>query len=172
MTQMAYRIRRAFLLPFGLDVFLIFLLLALSFSGGGTFFQSAALVALFLVSLAAFLELSSRFVAVSAQGLTVKKFLRTKELSWEDIIHVGGLTLRSKVYLLLTTVKGFYIFSNTYDGLPGLARDILGNIDSEKVDQEVRDEMENPTRRMADIVSAWIAACVIIFVVIVRFISQ
>ena len=161
MGQRMYTIRRAFLIPFTLVVFLLFFLLLISMFFRGTLAEAIFLAVIFLISFLIFLEAKSRMVNVGDQGIRLKKFMRIKEVSWEDISYVGALTIRSKVYLLLTTVKGFLILSNAYEEFPGLVRDIVQHVSAERVEQEVRAQMERPVTNWGNVIAAWIATAVI-----------
>ena len=61
-----------------------------------------------------------------------------RAFSWEEITRVGCLTLHRKVYLLLTTVKGFFIVSNAYGEFPTLVEEIVAHVDPERVEEDVR----------------------------------
>ncbi|MEQ8162233.1 MAG: PH domain-containing protein, partial [Smithellaceae bacterium] len=70
---------------------------------------------LFLTSLLACVDLVKRKITVSDQGLKIKNVFRSKEFGWQDITHLAVVVLKKKVYFLLTTTKGFYIFSNLFE---------------------------------------------------------
>ncbi|HUL00072.1 MAG TPA: hypothetical protein VLX29_04375 [Nitrospirota bacterium] len=102
----------------------------------------------------------------------VRKFLRNNEFRWQDITYVGALILRKRVYLLLTTVKGFYILSNTYEKFSTLIRDVADHMDEEKVEEEVRKQIEQPVKNISDIVMTWFTALVLIGIIIIKLFSS
>jgi len=102
----------------------------------------------------------------------IRKLMRKKELRWEDITHIGALILRKRVYLLLTTVKGFYILSNAYEKFSTLVGDLVGRMDNEKVDEEVKRQMEHPARNLSDIVMTWFTAMVLAGIIIIKLFAS
>jgi hypothetical protein len=108
-------------------------------------------------------------VTVTDEGVTLRKLFRKKELTWGDITHVGHLILRKKVYILLTTVKGFQIVSNAYENFSGLVKDFCDHVDKEQVEEGLRGQIENPIRDSANIVATWIAALVMLGIIVTKF---
>jgi hypothetical protein len=111
-------------------------------------------------------------VRTGDQGIMIRKFMRKKELCWEDITHIGALILRKRVYILLTTVKGFYILSNAYEKFSSLAGDLVAHMDNEKVEEEVRRQMEHPAKNMSDIIMTWITAVVLAGIIIIKLFTS
>jgi hypothetical protein len=172
MYQNIYKIRRSFLIPFTVDFILLFFLLLLSYFLKGPHLEKIALTGIFISVLCVFFESLSRKVLTGDQGIMIRKFLRNKELRWEDITHVGALTLRKRVYLLLTTVKGFYIISNTYEKFSSLVRDVADHMDEEKMEEEVRKQIEHPVKNISDIVMTWFTASVLVGIIIIKLFSS
>lgn len=158
-------------MPFSIDFFLLLFLLTLSFYQGGSHLEKIALTVIYIPVLCVFFESLSRKVLTGDRGIIIRKFLRNKELRWEDITHVGALILRKRVYLLLTTVKGFYILSNAYEKFSTLVRDIADHMDKEKVEEEVRKQIENPVKNISDIIMTWFTALVLIGIITVKLFS-
>jgi hypothetical protein len=168
MYQNIYRIKRSFVIPFSIDVFLLFLLLLLSLFLKGSSLEKNVLIIIFIPVLYVYIETLYRKVQTGDQGIIIRKVLRKKELPWENITHVGALILRKKVYLLLTTVKGFYILSNAYEKYSSLIDDIIIHIDKEKVEEEVRKQLEHPVKNISDIVMAWFTALVLLGIIAMK----
>jgi hypothetical protein len=99
--------------------------------------------------------------------------MKTKELLWSDITHVGCLSLRSKVFILLTTKKGFHIVSNAYEPFAPLVRSIVNHLDTEKieVEGEARMQMDKPTNNISDLVAVWVAAVVLSGIIYLKLTS-
>lgn len=173
MYQNIYKIRRSFLVSFSIDFFLLLFLLMLSFyQGGSSHLEKIALAVIFIPVFGVFFESLSRKVLTGEQGIMIRKFLRNKELRWEDITHVGALILRKRVYLLLTTVKGFYIISNAYEKFSTLVREVADHMDKEKVEEEVRKQIEHPVKNISDIVMTWFTALILIGIIAVKLFSS
>ena len=172
MYQHIYRIRRSFVIPYTIDVLLLFFLLLLSLFWKGSHLERVVLTVIVMPVLYVFFESLSRRVRTGDQGIMIGKFLRKKELSWGDITHVGVMILRKKVYLLLTTVKGFYIISNTYEKFSSLVRDVADHMDEEKMEEEVRKQIEHPVKNISDIVMTWFTASVLVGIIIIKLFSS
>lgn len=152
------------MIPFALIVFLLCILFSLSvINGSGA--ERIVLAVIFVLVLSLFCEAAARRVVASESHLRVRKFLRERELLWEDITHVGALVIRRKVYILLTTKKGLHILSNFYGDFPLLVRDIAGHVGMEKVEKIAGEQIENPVINNAPIVSTWVATVIITFIV-------
>ena len=172
MYQNVYRIRRSFLFPFFVDFILLFFLLMLSYFLAGSKLERILLTAIFIPVLYVLFESSFRMVQTGDQGIMIRKFMRKKELLWEDITHIGALILRKRVYILLTTVKGFYILSNAYEKFSTLVSDLASHMDNEKVEEEVRKQMEHPARNMSDIIMTWFTAVVLAGIIIIKLFAS
>jgi len=152
MYQNIYRIKRSFVIPLSLVVFLFLVLLLLSLLLKGSPLEKKIFTIIFIPVLYVYVESLYRKVSSGEQGIMIRKVFRKKELRWEDITHVGALILRKRSYLLLTTVKGFYILSNAYENYSSLIGDIIIHLDKEKVEEEVRKQHEHPAKNISDIV--------------------
>jgi hypothetical protein len=168
MSSKIFKIRPVLLIPFAVNIFLLFILLCLSIFYKGSFLERIVLAVLFIPVLAFFLEAISRSAATSGQGLTIRKFLRKRDLRWEDITHVGCVIIRKKVYLLLTTTKGFHILSNAYDQFSTLVREIADHVGADKTEEEVRNQIETPVKSVSDVISMWFAVMVIAGIILMK----
>jgi len=168
MTQQIYRIRKAFLVPLGLAVTLLMVLLILSVLYKGAPTERLVLTAFFIPSLLIFLEALSRQVTAGDEEIRMKKFMREKSFQWHEITHVGTLTMRKKIYFLLTTTKGFHVLSNAYKDYTELIRHLDLHLDREKVEDEVRVQIENPVANISDIIAAWFAVAVLLGIITMK----
>lgn len=112
------------------------------------------------------LEANTRRVETEGETLRLKRLFRTKELNWSDITDVGVVMMRTKVYAVLTTTKGFHVLSNSYENFYGLLKSIVDHVEKERIEKEVLNLLESPVENRTNIFSAWAAAaffCVIIF---------
>jgi len=172
MPQHVYTIRRAFVIPIGIDAFLLLSLFMMSlFVKGDT--TERLVFAIFLIpALYLFLECLARRVAVADEGLSIRTLWRVKTATWAEITHVGCLCLHRKVYLLLTTVKGIFIVSNAYEEFPALAEEIVERVGSEKVEEEVRVQSGHSRSGIANIVWAWIAAAFMVGIILMKMVPS
>jgi hypothetical protein len=168
MYRNVYSIRKSFLIPYSIVVFLFIALLFLSLFWKGYHLERVLLTIIIIPLLYVFLESLSRRVKTGDQGVMIVKLLRKKELSWQDITHIGAVILRKKVYLLLTTVKGFYILSYAYENFSTLVRDIVEHMDAEKVEEDVRKQVEHPVKNISDIIMTWLTAVILIGIITMK----
>jgi len=173
MPQNIYRIRTAFLIPLAIDVALLLLLIILSFLIRGSVMEKSVLTLLFIPALFVLIEALRRTITIAGDGLRLKKFFKTRFLDWTDITHVGCLSVRSRVYILLTTTKGFHVISNAYDRFPQMVRELIEHIPTEtvEVEAEAKAQAEHPVRNVSDLVAAWVAAAVLTGIIYIKFFS-
>lgn len=168
MLQRTYKIRVASILPWAIIVFCLLLL-----SLGALFSSSSAverilLPGLFFITLVFFLENLTRRVSVGETGLRLVKFFRTKDLPWSDINHVAGLNLKNKLYLLLTTNRGFFFLSNNIERFPELSADIISGVGKERVEPEVLEQLNRPGRFLWSLLYFWGASLLVILLTFFR----
>ena len=165
--QNIYKIKKAFLIPFSVTVALLFILFGLSLITGQTW-EKIILAVLCLSSLAICVEAARREIIVNEEGLKLKKFFREKNFIWPEITHLAVVVMKNKAYFLLTTTKGFYIFSNLLKNHAALVRFLLDKLGQEKVEVEVTNYLEHPIERRSLIVMSWVAVIVISIIIILK----
>jgi hypothetical protein len=170
MPQRFYSIRKAFLIPLGVDAFLLLGLLLISILLKGDATEKLVFTIFFLPTLVLFCESLYRRVVVSDEGITVRKVGRVKAVAWGEITHVGSLTVHKKVYVLLTTVKGFLIVSNAYEGFSAFVEEIVIHVEGDRVEEEVRLLTGGSPAGIAPIVSAWVAAVFMVGIILMKII--
>jgi hypothetical protein len=166
MATSVYRIRQVLRVPFVLDSILLLILILLSFFVRGSTPERILLTVVFIPLLYLCLEANTRRVETQGETLRLKRLFRTKELNWSDITDVGVVMMRTKVYAVLTTTKGFHVLSNSYENFYGLLKSIVDHVEKERIEKEVLNLLESPVENRTNIFSAWAAAalfCVIIF---------
>ncbi len=168
MTVNTYRVRKQFLIPLTLDLGLLFLLIAISFFTMAIPAEMVILVLVFISLLYIFLESIFLETSIGDKGIRIKKFLRGKELSWNDITNVDTMMVKKKVYLLLTTTKGFHVLSNTHGDFYSMVSDLSRHVDSERVEESVGTVIEEPVKRRSDILSSWLAAIILVVVICLK----
>ncbi|HOC59649.1 MAG TPA: hypothetical protein PKN70_06855 [Smithellaceae bacterium] len=166
----AYRIKKAFRVPFAVVAVLLLILLLSSFYGGPTW-ERILFAVLWIGATLVAIEINEREFLVSKDGLRIQKFFRVKQLTWAEITHLGVVVLRNKAYFLLTTTKGFYIFSNLLQDHTLLVRYLADKLETEKVEAEVNQYLENPIERKSLVVLTWIALLVITALILTKFLK-
>jgi len=168
MSQHVYKIRRAFLISLGVDVFLLCALFVISMLPQGSATERLVFALFFVPSLYVFFECLLRRVTVDGGGIVIRKLLREKRVLWEGITHVGGLSIHNKVYLLLTTVNGFFIISNAYERFSDLVEEIVSRVDRTKVEEEVRLQAGRSPSGIVHAALAWTAAAFMVGIILIK----
>jgi hypothetical protein len=171
MTTQTFEIRRDILIPFGISAGGLLCLLVLALLVKGSALERVLLAAITLITIAFFLIARDRRITIIDQGIVIRKFFRTKEIHRDEINHVGCVILRKRVYLLLTTTRGFIILSNAYEDFSALIRNIVAQVGPEKVEKEVSALGESPAKNRADIISLWFAVVLIFGLIILKLSS-
>ena len=168
-SQRNYTVRRGLLFVLGLDALLLFCLLMMAMLQGGDRTEKLVLALFFLPTLLLSLECVFRRVAVTDEGLAIRKFGRTRAFSWEEITRVGCLTVHRKVYLLLTTVKGLFIVSNAFGEFSTLVENIVARVDPQRVEEDVRPQAVGARAGIAPLVPAGVAAVIMMAMIVMKW---
>ena len=103
--------------------------------------------------------------------MQIRKFFRTKNFAWAEITHLGTVLLRNKAYFLLTTTKGFYIFSNLLQDHTLLLQALAEKLGGEKVDAEVKSYIEAPRERTSLVVLTWVSLVILVALLLTRWLA-
>ena len=172
MSVKIYKIRKSFLIPLSIDTFFLFVLLVIAFFTGSQPAEKIILSIILIPVLYVLSEVIVRETTIGIEGITIKKLLRKKKINWENITTVDTVILRKKVFLTLTTTKGFYVVSNSYGNFAGLVRDVVEQLSDGIVEERVKDFIKNPIHKISDIVGAWVAAFFLLAIIYMKmFIS-
>ena len=171
MPSRLYTINRALTGALALNAMLLLAVIALTFIRQGTaverFLLLAALVPMTVIAVESLL----RQVEVGDQGVVVTRFFKHRPLQWAEITHVGALSLRKKVYLLLTTTRGYYVLSNAYGRFGDLARDVMAGVEAERIEEGAREILEGAGENRSTILAAWIAAALLVVVAAMKILT-
>ncbi len=151
-----------------IDAGLVFILLMISLFRKSSPVESIVLTVILVPLALIVLESFLREVTIGDDGITIRKILRKRSFGWGDITDVGTVILRKKVYLVLTTTKGFHIISNAYEDFAALVKSIVDRVESEKVEEPVKTLIGHPVRKFSDVVSAWVGAVVLLVIIYVK----
>lgn len=161
MSKNTYGIKKSFLVPLFVDIILLSGLISVFLSTGGSPVVVILLFVIFIPFLFVFIELVFRRISLEQEGIKMKTFFKNRELKWQDITNVDSMTLYKKVYLLLTTTKGFFALSNSYGNFTSLTENIAKYSGAQKVEENVRHTIEHPLTRICDVATAWFSAFII-----------
>lgn len=165
-----YKIKKAFVVPFMIAVALLFVLLIVSLIDGPNW-ERLLLAVLFVAMLAVAAESREREFTVSETGLSIRKFFRTKNFTWAEITHLGVVVMRNKAYFLLTTTRGFYMFSNLLDDHSRLVRFIAEKLGDEKVEPEIKTYLEHSIERKSLMVLSWVVVMILVAIIATKLIK-
>ena len=165
-----YRIKKAFLWPFSAAVAFLFVLWGVILAGGEPWEKIVASV-IFFISLLVVVEAWRRRIVLTDEGLTISKFFRSKKITWAEITHLGVLVVRNKAYFLLTTTRGFSMFSNLYENHAALLGALDDRLGAEKTEPEIKDYLHHPVERFSLFVMAWVAAAVVVVVTVLKWLN-
>lgn len=171
MSTRIYTINRALVVPLALNALLLLAVFVLTFIRQGTAVERFLLLAALIPMAVIALESSLRKVAVSDSGLALTKFFKQRRLDWLHITHVGALAVRKKVYMVLTTTKGFYILSNAYSQFGNLARGVMDHVDAERIEEGAREILDGSTENRTNIHAAWTAAVLLVVIAVMKVLS-
>jgi len=169
-VNQTYKIKKTFITPFLIAVALLLVLLIMSLINGAVW-EKILVAVLFVLSLVVAVESYERKFAFSEEGLTMRKFFRTKNFTWAEITHLGVVVLRNKAYFLLTTTKGFHILSNMLQNHTQLVRSVADKLGEEKVEPDIRSYLDNPIERMSTVVLMWVVLVILVAIIINKIIK-
>jgi hypothetical protein len=169
-VSQVYKINKTFIAPFIIAVALLFVLLVLCLFSGQTW-EIILLAVLCVITMGVAVEAFEREFVVSEDGLRMKKFFRTKSFSWAEITHLGIVIMRNKVYVLLTTTKGFYVLSNLLQDHTLLIRFLTDKLGDEKVEPEIKNYLEHPIERTSLFIMTWVVLIVIVAIIVTKLIK-
>jgi hypothetical protein len=168
MDRKEYSIKKTLILPLGIDVFLLASLLVVSVLKRGEALETGLFTVLAIPAAYLFLESLFRRITITEDGIATARLFGKKNVSWESITHAGGLTIKNKAYLLLTTTSGLLIISNVYDHFSSIAKDIAAHLEPDRTEDEFRVMTGNPPSGNSSAGLAWAAAVVLSGIVLVN----
>jgi len=165
----SFRVRRAFLIPLSLLVVLMLALLLTSLVQGQPRAKVAILAVILLPVVTLLVESLFRRIAVSTEGVVAHKLLRDKQVPFEQVTAVDLVQVRKRAFITLSRSDDFLIISNAYERFPELVRLLLERAPSAAVTPETRTQGENAPVKSSDIVSCWLAAVLVAFILYLQF---
>ncbi len=168
-SESTFRIRKSFLLPMGLVVLLAVILLASTLYLELPTGKVIILVILLIPTVALFIESLTRTISLTETTITIHKLLRTKTLNFADLTAVDTIRVRKRVFISLSSDTDFAIISNSYDDFGSLINQILERCSATVYGDDTRQMAKAPPRKSGDVFSAWLAAAVLLLIIIVQF---
>ncbi|MHB8091289.1 MAG: hypothetical protein ACYDH8_06805 [Syntrophales bacterium] len=163
-----YKIKMGLRFPLGVDALLLLCLVMISIMVVGSAVEKVLFTVFFVGTAYLFWESLRRRVTIDENGLFLRRLLSQKKLPWEAITHVGGLTIKNKSYILLTTVVGFYIISNYYERFTLLAEDLLSHVEADRVEDAARFLIEEKPLGLAGSALVWVAAVLLTGIIVLK----
>lgn len=158
-------------MPLYIDLILVGVMLILSFFRRVTPAEPIVLSILTAIfGLVAFIFIR-KSTYIDEEGVAVSSAFSRKRLLWEQITCVDAVRVGRKIYLLLTTTKGFIVIPNTYEKFYDLVRDVASRVDAGRVERHVVEILDNPLHRVFDKVVAWGLALFFAVVIVLRAIA-
>lgn len=161
-------IRRSFVAPLALLVVAGVALLGVCVAQGQPRAKLIILGLMLVPTVILLLESARRKVLLGPGELTAVRLLHRKTLRLAEITAVETVTLRRRVFFTLCAGDEFIILSNGYADFPTLVRNVLARVPAAAISDETRAMAENPPCKTGDIVSAWLAATVVLLLLVVQ----
>ncbi|MCK9230502.1 MAG: hypothetical protein M0Q23_07235 [Syntrophales bacterium] len=159
-----YGIRKMFLLPLAVITILVFVLTLIVFSGGGKPMEKVSLTVILVILICLLIDSLSRKALVSAKGIVIRRFMRTRDIAWDEITNIDAMVLRKKAYLLLSSTKGFHVISNNLSDFSKLVSSVFERTDNEKIEPAARKLATLSVRRISDIILLWLASGLVLLI--------
>ena len=155
---MSFRIRKAFLFPLGLLAFEIVALLVSCIVFKQPVAKTIILGVIILPVLVLFIECMFRRTTIDDKSILTRKFLRSKQIDLANISSVDTIQVKKRAFVTLSAGDDFLIFSNAYSKFPLMVKTLLSNLPAEVISAETATMAEEPPRKSTDILSCWMAA--------------
>jgi hypothetical protein len=172
-SDFEFTIKKLLLYPYFFAILLSLLLIITCILKNDPGIKIAVLVAVLVPFYYFFLELIFRKVVVTKDFILMKKFLRKKKITVEDIVQVGTASFKSKTYIFIELKKGRpVIISNSY----GRFGDLLNAISDFTGESELAEGLKNLPKssyaKHSDTISVWVAILLFVLIIIVRFLEK
>ncbi|HEX9777884.1 MAG TPA: hypothetical protein VGA63_07020 [Geopsychrobacteraceae bacterium] len=168
MDTREFSIRKSFLLPLGLVLLFSVLLLILCIVQQQPSAKILILSALLIPVAVLFLESSRRRVILEEEALVVRKLFRRKRLIYADITSIDTVLVRKRAFLSISTEPDFVIISNSYADFAALLEQLLKRVPASAISTETQQMAARPPTKSGDILSAWLAAGLLLLILYVQ----
>lgn len=163
-------IRRTFVLPMALLIFLTIALLVVCIVQSQPIAKVIILAGLIMPLLVLFVESAFRRVVVDQDGVTAFRPFRQRQVRFADVTALETVQVRSRVFMTLVAgPDDFLIISNSYQDFPALVEGLIEAVPEGTVTEETQQLAKKPTLRHADVFTAWFAVIALVYVLIAQF---
>lgn len=172
-SRSEFTIKRLLVYPYFFAILLSLLLIFTCILKNDPRIKIAVLVAVLIPFYYFFLELIFRKVVVSKDYILVRKFLRKRKISPEDVIQVGTASFKSKTYIFVELKKGSpVIISNSYGRFGDLLSAISVTIGENRLTENLKNLPKSSYTRYSDTLSVWVAILLFVSIIIFRFLEK
>ncbi|MCD6527868.1 MAG: hypothetical protein J7K75_12840 [Desulfuromonas sp.] len=161
---MTFRIRKAFLFPLGILAMEIIALFISCIILKQPVAKIVILGFMILPVIALFVECLFRRTTISEDQIETRKFLRNKVLRMADITAVETIQVKKRAFVTLCADDNFLIISNAYSKFPLMINRLLSFVPENTITEETSEMAEAPPRKSSDIISCWLAAALMGFI--------
>jgi len=163
-------IRRAFVIPLGLLNCLTVALLVVCISQGQPVAKAIILVGMTVPIAVLFIETAFRRLVIDQEGITAFRPFRQRRINFVDVTSLETVRLRSRVFMTLAAGEDdFLVISNSYADFSALVKWLVAAVPVGTPTDETVQLAQQPPVRQADVVTAWFAVIVVVYVLIAQF---
>jgi len=163
-------IRRAFVIPLGLLNCLTVALLVVCISQGQPVAKAIILVGMTVPIAVLFIETAFRRLVIDQEGITAFRPFRQRRINFVDVTSLETVRLRSRVFMTLAAGEDdFLVISNSYADFSALVKRLVAAVPVGTPTDETVQLAQQPPVRQADVVTAWFAVIVVVYVLIAQF---
>lgn len=117
-------------------------------------------------------EILARKIILSSEGITVRKFLRSVHLDWQEILSLDAFQSGSKVFVILQSEEGGpVLISNTVQPFNDLLGRLQEIVPTEKISEIAKELLADPPSKHGPVIQAWVACLVIAGVLVGRLLG-
>lgn len=164
----SFSIRKSFLLPLGLVVFLTLVLLVCCVILKVPLAKILILGTFTIPAILLFIESSQRRVSIDDEGVQIHKPLRNKRINFSEMTAIDTVLVRKRAFVSLSSEADFIIFSNGYANFGALLNALLAKAPAKVISEETRQMANNPPEKSGDVFSAWVAVAVLVLIIYVQ----
>lgn len=161
---MTFRIRKAFLFPLGLLALEIIGLFASCIVLKQPVAKIIILGFMIFPVIVLFVECLFRSTTIRENEIETRKFLRRKTLRMTDITAVETIQVKKRAFVTLCADDNFLIISNAYSKFPMMINRLLSFVPESTITEETAEMAKQPPRKSTDIISCWLAAILMGFI--------
>jgi hypothetical protein len=170
--RQTFVIRRAFVIPLGLLNCLTVALLVVCIGQGQPFAKALLLAGMIVPIAVLFVETAFRRLVIDQEGVTAFRPFRQRRINFADVTTLETVKVRSRVFMTLAAGEDdFLVISNSYGAFPALVKSLVAAVPEGTLTDETEQMAQQPPVRHADVITAWFAVMVVVYVLIAQFMT-